>query len=108
MLVDKSKLIYLMFGGAEIVGEVHNMIGDKIEVKMPLGLVTDHQGNLHFVEFMLGQTPKSVVTFPAGSTSYMIGDDCISEQVQTLYTMTIEAINKPKTVIDTEKPRIQV
>lgn len=111
MLVDKNKIISLMFNGVEVVGELKGIVGDKIEVKMPLGLVTNHQGNLQFVEFMLCQQPESVVTFPANATAYMIGDS-VNAMVSDLYTATITAImqqeESEQSMIDTSKPRIQV
>lgn len=105
MLVSNGDIINFMFNGVELVGQLVSENKDSISVKMPLGLIVDQMNNLNFMEYLLGQTPDSVVTFHRSNIAL---SDSVQEAVAALYEHTVKSINEPQPAINTGKPAIKV
>lgn len=105
MLVEKwNSVVSFMFGGVELVGEVVEERDGVLSIRNPLGLITDPNGNLMFMEYMLSQVPNSIIKFPTSQLAVI--EDGMSEPITKLYNTTIDNMNKQFSVV--QKPSLMV
>lgn len=106
MLVENHNddVVSFMFGGVELVGEFIDEREGVLSIRNPLGLITDQNGNLMFMEYMLSQVPDSIIKFPV--TQLAIIDSGMSEPITQLYKTTIDNMHKQFSVV--QKPSLMV